>query len=65
MSFVSTPPGSATAGTTAYTVAAAATSGLPVSVAVAQSSASVCAISGDTVTAIDAGHVHDRGEPAG
>ena len=55
VSFVSTPPGSATAGTTAYTVAAAATSGLPVSIAVAQSSASVCAIAGATVTALDPG----------
>lgn len=55
VSFVSPPPGSATAGSTAYTVTAAATSGLPVSIAVAQSSASVCAISGATVTAIDAG----------
>ena len=55
VSFVSTPPVSATAGTAAYTVAAAATSGLPVSVAVAQSSASVCAIAGATVTALDAG----------
>ena len=55
VSFVSTPPASAAAGTAAYTVAAAATSGLPVSVAVAQSSASVCAIAGATVTALDAG----------
>jgi hypothetical protein len=55
VSFVSSPPGSATAGSTAYTVAAAATSGLPVSIAVVQSSASVCAISGATVTAIDTG----------
>ena len=55
VSFVSTPPASATAGTAAYTVAAAATSGLPVSIAVAQSSASVCAIAGGTVTALDAG----------
>ena len=55
VSFVSSPPGTATAGSTAYAVAAAATSGLPVSIAVAQSSASVCAISGSTVTAIDAG----------
>ena len=55
VSFVSTPPASATAGTAAYTVAAAATSGLPVSIAVAQSSASVCAIAGATVTALDAG----------
>ena len=55
VSFVSSPPVSATAGSTAYTVAAAATSGLPVSIAVSQSSASVCALAGATVTALDAG----------
>ena len=55
VSFVSSPPGSAVAGSTSYTVTAVATSGLPVSLAVAQGSASVCAIDGDTVTAIGAG----------
>lgn len=55
VSFVSAPPATAVAGSTSYTVAATATSGLPVPVTVAQSSASVCAISGDTVTAIGAG----------
>ena len=55
VSFVSAPPATAVAGSTSYTVTATATSGLPVSVTVAQSSASVCAISGDTVTAIGAG----------
>ena len=55
VSFVSAPPATAVAGSTSYTVTATATSGLPVSVTVVQSSASVCAISGDTVTAIGAG----------
>ncbi len=55
VSFLSSPPVGATAGSTSYTVTAAATSGLPVALAVAQSSASVCAIAGATVTALDAG----------
>jgi hypothetical protein len=55
VSFLSSAPGTAVAGSTSFTVVATATSGLPVSVAAAQSSASVCAISGDTVTAIGAG----------
>ena len=55
VTFVSTPPAGAIAGVTSYTVAAAATSGLPVELTVAQSSASVCAIAGATVTAIAAG----------
>ena len=55
VSFLSSPPLGATAGSTLYAVAAAATSGLPVSFAVAESSASVCAIAGATVTAIDTG----------
>ncbi len=55
VSFVSAPPATAIAGSTSYTVTATATSGLPVSVTVSQSSASVCAISGDTVTALGAG----------
>ncbi|NUT55118.1 MAG: hypothetical protein HOQ03_03935 [Thermoleophilia bacterium] len=55
VNFVSAPPSTAVAGATAYTVAVAATSGLPVSLSVAQSSASVCAIDGATVTALAAG----------
>ena len=52
---MSAPPAGAVAGSTSYTVTAAASSGLPVLLAVAQSSASVCAISGDIVIALDAG----------
>ena len=55
LSFVSAPPSAAVAGITDYTVAAAATSGLPVALSVAQSSAAVCAIDDATVTAIAAG----------
>ena len=55
VSFTSTPPTGAIAGSTSYTVSATATSGLPVTFAIAQSSASVCAISGADVTAIGAG----------
>ena len=55
LSFISAPPGTAVAGATNYTVAAAATSGLPVELSVAQSSAAVCAMTGATVTALTAG----------
>lgn len=55
LSFVTSPPASAVAGSTDYSVDAAATSGLPVVLSVPQSSASVCAVSGSTVTAIGAG----------
>ena len=55
LSFISAPPGTAVAGATSYTVAAAATSGLPVELSVAQSSAAVCAMAGATVTALAAG----------
>ena len=55
VSFLSSPPGTAVAGSTSYSVAATATSGLPVSLSVAQSSASVCAMAGATVTALAAG----------
>lgn len=55
VSFISTPPATAVAGSTEYTVSASATSGLPVLFSVAQSSAAICAVSGTTVTAIDAG----------
>ena len=55
VSFLSTAPATAVAGATSYTVAAAASSGLPVLFAVLQSSASVCALAGSTVTAIASG----------
>lgn len=55
VTFISSPPVGATAGSTSYTVAAAATSGLPVAIAVSQTSASVCAVAGSTVTALGAG----------
>lgn len=55
VSFISMPPATAVAGSTDYAVSGTSTSGLPVVFSVAQSSAAVCAISGATVTAIDAG----------
>ena len=54
-SFLSTPPASAVAGVTTYLVVASSSASLPVTLSVAQSSASVCAISGAIVTAIAAG----------
>ena len=50
ISFTSTAPAAATVGGASYTVAATATSGLPVSFSIAAGSSSVCAIAGSTVT---------------
>jgi hypothetical protein len=55
ISFSSTPPAGAVVGITTYTVAATATSGLPVGFSADPSSASVCTVSGSTVTAVGAG----------
>ena len=55
ISFSSTPPVGAVVGLTTYTVAAAATSGLPVVFSADPSSASVCTVSGSTVTPVGAG----------
>ena len=52
--FTSTPPGLALVGTT-YTVAATASSGLPVSFAAGPGSGGVCAVAGDTVSLVGAG----------
>ncbi|HVH35385.1 MAG TPA: hypothetical protein VM847_14865, partial [Tahibacter sp.] len=50
ISFTSTAPAAATVGGAAYTVAATATSGLPVSFSIAAASSSICAIAGSSVT---------------
>jgi len=50
ISFTSTAPTTATVGGASYTVAATATSGLPVSFTIAAGSSSICAIAGSTVT---------------
>ncbi len=55
ISFSSTPPAGAVVGITTYVVAAAATSGLPVVFSADPTSASVCTVSGSTVTAVGAG----------
>jgi hypothetical protein len=55
ISFSSTPPASAVVGITTYTVAATATSGLPVVFSADPSSASVCTVSGSTINAVGAG----------
>lgn len=55
LSFTTTPPGAAVAGETEYTVAAAASSGLPVTLSVATPSSAVCALDGSRVTALAAG----------
>ncbi|WP_257387007.1 hypothetical protein [Tahibacter caeni] len=55
ISFTSTAPTTAAVGGTAYTVAATATSGLPVNFTIAAGSSSVCAIAGSSVTFQGAG----------
>jgi hypothetical protein len=55
ISFSSTPPAGAVVGITTYVVAATATSGLPVVFSADSASASVCTVSGSTVTAVGAG----------
>ena len=55
ISFSSVPPVGAVVGVTTYTVTAAATSGLPVVFSPDPSSASVCTVSGSTVTPVGAG----------
>ncbi len=65
ISFTSTAPAAATVGGTAYTVAATATSGLPVSFSIAAGSSSVCAIAGSTVTFQGAGNCVVNANQAG
>jgi large repetitive protein len=55
ISFTSTAPGAAVYGGAAYTVSAAATSGLPVTFTAGPSSAGVCTVSGSTVTIVGVG----------
>ncbi|HEY2373579.1 MAG TPA: hypothetical protein VGH82_13740 [Gaiellaceae bacterium] len=55
ISFTSTPPAAATVGGASYIVTASATSGLAVSFTIAAGSASVCSISGATVSFTGAG----------
>ena len=55
ISFTSTPPGGATVGDPAYTVAATASSGLAVTFAVGAGSAGICSLSGSSVTFVSAG----------
>jgi hypothetical protein len=55
ISFTSTPPAGAVAGISTYTVSATATSGLPVVFSADPTSASVCIVSGSTVTPVGAG----------
>jgi len=53
--FTSAPPPGAVVGGPTYTVAATASSGLPVSFGIAPASAGVCTISGSTVSPVSAG----------
>lgn len=55
VSFTSTAPSNATAGGASYSVAAAATSGLPVALSITTASQSICSISGSTVSFLAAG----------
>jgi hypothetical protein len=55
ISFSSIPPASAVVGITTYSVAAMATSGLPVVFSADPTSAGVCTVSGSTATAVGAG----------
>ena len=55
ISFTSTPPAGAIVGVSSYSIAATATSGLPVVFSADSSSASVCTVSGSTVTPVGAG----------
>jgi hypothetical protein len=65
ISFTSSPPGAATVGGPAYTVAATATSGLAVAFSAAASSAGVCTVSGSTVSLIGGGTCTIDGNQAG
>lgn len=64
VSFTSTPPSIPTAGGT-YTVSATASSGLPVTFSVPAVSASVCSISGSTVSFLAAGTCVIKADQAG
>jgi len=55
ISFTSTPPVGAVAGDPAYTISAAATSGLPVTFTADASSAGICAVSGSSVSLVGTG----------
>lgn len=55
ITYTSTPPATAAFGGAAYTVAATASSGLPVVFSAAASSAGVCSLSGSTVTFVGVG----------
>ncbi|HJX30123.1 MAG TPA: Ig-like domain-containing protein, partial [Thermoanaerobaculia bacterium] len=55
ISFTSTAPSNATVGGTTYAVTATATSGLPVALTIDAAAASVCSISGSTVSFIGVG----------
>src|SRR5205085_1429517 len=55
ISFTSPPPGGAVVGGPTYTVSATASSGLPVTFAVAPASAGVCSLSGSVVSFVGAG----------
>jgi len=55
IAFTSTPPSNATVGGSTYTVAAIASSGLPVVFTADASSAGICTVSGSTVTPVAAG----------
>src|ERR1700736_5178316 len=65
ITFESTPPSSATVGGAAYTVEAAASSGLPVTLTIDPASSSVCSISGSSVYFIGAGTCTIDAEQAG
>jgi hypothetical protein len=65
ISFSSTPPAAATVGGASYTVAATATSGLPVAFSVVAGSAGVCSISGSTVSFTGAGTCTVNADQAG
>ena len=63
ISFTSSAPSGAVVGGPAYTVSAAASSGLPVSFSIDPSSAGVCTLSGATVSFAGAGTCTVRAEP--
>jgi hypothetical protein len=65
ISFTSTAPSNATVGGPTYTVTATATSGLAVTFTIAPASASVCSISGSTVSFIGTGTCTINADQAG
>lgn len=65
ISFTSTAPGSAVVGGSTYTVAATASSGLPVTLSIATGSAGVCSIAGTTVSMTGAGTCVVNADQAG